>query len=202
MEPTANPDIAWYMNISRERGVSPRCPFATAERCPRYYHSLSLLGDAGSTKIPAAEDELLRQQWEKSDLLPKTAEYDTGMFGNGERWFTYSNFCPEIIYDRFGLFASGLSEHYDEIDRDIAHQWLSKENWPRAHWQWMWASAKSQHFTECPLYSLLIHSPERKENRREEVVTLRPTFMGMSMNINELARRIWPWFRKLLDKRS
>jgi len=53
------PNREWYANLSRERGVAFRCPFATVESCPRYYQSLSLLGKAGSTKIPEAEDERL-----------------------------------------------------------------------------------------------------------------------------------------------
>jgi len=202
MEPPPNPDISWYIGISRERGVSPRCPFATAERCPRFYHSLSLLGDAGSTKIPAAEDERLRRKWESSDLLPKTAEYDTALAGNGERWFSYSNFCPETMFDRFGLFATYVSEHGDEIDRDSAHQWLTEKNWPRDHWRWDWAHVNPQHFTECPLYSLLSHSFGSNSGSRDEVLTLKPTFMGMGVNIKELGRRAWPWLWKRLRRHT
>jgi hypothetical protein len=56
---TETPDIEWYLRISKERGVTPRCPFATVERCPRYYDSLSLLGEAGSTKISSEEEARL-----------------------------------------------------------------------------------------------------------------------------------------------
>ena len=38
------PNIEWYLSISRKREVEPRCPFATVESCPRYFSSLSCSG--------------------------------------------------------------------------------------------------------------------------------------------------------------
>jgi hypothetical protein len=56
------PDFEWYSALSSKRGPSPRWPFASVERCPRYYQSLSLLGGAGFTKIDPKEDaSLLRR---------------------------------------------------------------------------------------------------------------------------------------------
>jgi hypothetical protein len=60
-----NPDMDWYLRLSSARHVTPRCPFASVKRCPRYYQSLSLLGEAGNTKIPAEEDDLLKALWER-----------------------------------------------------------------------------------------------------------------------------------------
>lgn len=56
---TEIPNREWYAKLSQERGVAFRCPFATVEACPRFYQSLSLLGETGSTKISEAEDERL-----------------------------------------------------------------------------------------------------------------------------------------------
>jgi len=194
------PDMDWYMSVSQKRGVSPRCPFASVDRCPRYYQSLSLLGRAGSTKIPQDEDDRLKARWEKSDLWPRTGEYATSMFGNGEKHFAFSNFCPEVIYDRFRIFASDLTDHVDETDRDIAHRQLVAKSIPLESWQWAWSSIKPRHFTECPLYSPLAHSPEDSKGDQKELVTLKPTFMGMSMDVKELARRFRPWLQKWWGK--
>jgi predicted nucleotide-binding protein len=46
----------------------------------------------------------------------------------------------------------------DEIDRDFAYQQLTKENIPQESWRWRWASLTPRHFTECALYSPLLHS--------------------------------------------
>jgi hypothetical protein len=70
-----DPDMDWYLGISSARRVTPRCPFASVERCPRYFQSIALLGYAGvSTKLPADEDERLQKYWEKLDLWPKTGK--------------------------------------------------------------------------------------------------------------------------------
>src|SRR6266478_1120232 len=44
---TPQPTLKWYTDISASKSLSPRCPFASVHRCPRYYQSVSLLGEAG-----------------------------------------------------------------------------------------------------------------------------------------------------------
>lgn len=148
------PDLHWCAQISNERGVPVRCPFATVESCPRYYQSLSLLGQAGSTKITPNEDQRLLAYWEKSDLWPRTLEYTTLISREGH---SYSNFCPEVAFDRFGYFASSFSRYTDEIDSDNAHANLYKQNGPANDWRWYWAGLSPLHYTECPIYSVLFH---------------------------------------------
>ena len=169
-----------------------RCPFATVERCPRYC-SLSLLGQTGSTKISSEEEARLSAFWEKSDLLPRTLEQETTVSSTNGKWSSLSEFCPEVVYDSFGFFAKGLGNYHDSIDRALAYQRLEREGVPGGHWQWRWAWLKPLHFTECPLYSPLcqgVPSASKTEERREEPITLRPTFMGMSVNLNEVWRRL------------
>ena len=126
MDPTQNPDIGWYLKVSHERSVTPRCPFASVERCPRYFESLSLLGRAGSTPVSPTEDDRLKSFWEKSDLWPKTGETSACIMGTTDRTTIFSNFCPEVAYDRFGCFATNLVDFADEIDRDFAYRRLKK----------------------------------------------------------------------------
>lgn len=164
------PDMDWYLGVSRARGVTPRCPFASVERCPRYYQSRSLLGEAGSTKIPTAEDERLKAQWGRSGLWPKTAEEATSIAGGANRYTMFSNFCPEVAYDRFRLFASGFGEYADEIDRDTAYQMLSQRGAASQSWRWTWAYVMPMHFTECPLYSPLLHSPGLVNVEQKEIL--------------------------------
>jgi hypothetical protein len=91
---TPEPDMDWYLTLSRQRGTKPRCPFASVERCPRYYTSLSLLGEAGSTKIPKDEDDRLEAMWEKSDLWPRTDEGATSVSSFDSRPSIFSNSAP------------------------------------------------------------------------------------------------------------
>ena len=50
MTARVQPTLEWYKRKSRDGDVPPRCPFASVQRCPRFYESLSLLGEAGSQR--------------------------------------------------------------------------------------------------------------------------------------------------------
>lgn len=149
------PNLDWYLNISTRQQLSPRCPYASVYRCPRFYQSLSLLGEAGSTRIDAKEDDKLKQSWEKTDLWPVTAEQATSISGPGDETKNFSRFCPEVSFDRFGLFAAELHKYGDEIDVSIAHRELSANKVSSDDWRWNWGLIDPMHYTECPLYSLL-----------------------------------------------
>lgn len=136
---------------------SPRCQFASVHTCPRYYQSLSLLGGAGFTKIEKSEDEKLFDFWKEHPLWPATDEQATGTFGGNEGPNTFYNFCPEVMYDAFGLFASFLSKPVDDIDRDCAARILKRDGVPRDDPRWIWSDIRGQHYTECPIYSTLSH---------------------------------------------
>lgn len=149
------PGLQWYLEQSAFKNIYPRCPFAMVQSCPRFYQSLSLLGDACSTKIPQKEDKKLLKKWKKSPLWPTTKEQATSISGYEDNHF--GNFCPEVSFERFGLFATDLDRYADEIDKDLAHSNLSKIKATLDDWRWSWANIKPQHYSECPLYSVLVH---------------------------------------------
>jgi hypothetical protein len=123
---------------------------------------MSLLGNAGSTAIPKDEDERLLAKWKASDLWPRSAEYETSISGWEGNQSHFSNYCPEIAFDRFGYFATYLGRYADEIDSDAGHNRLARENAPPNDPHWSWASISPQHYTECPIYSVLMHRAETK----------------------------------------
>jgi hypothetical protein len=165
--PHIDPDLAWYTGLSREKSVRPRCPFASVHRCPRFYQSLSLLGGAGSTKIEPKEDQRLWKKWKKSDLWPTTDEQATSVTGSPGKPSIYSNFCPEVAFERFGLFVVTLTRYADEIDVDAAHAYLGKQGVAGTDWRWAWSHAAPMHYTECPLYSPLDLDASRSGTRQE-----------------------------------
>lgn len=162
------PGVEWYLRTSRERGVEPRCPFATVERCPRYLASLALLKHMGHTSISDDEYEKLQKKWEKSELTPRIAEQDTAVSGSPTSK-CMSNYCPEVSFESFGVFASLLCEHGDEIDKGAAFSRLEKANVPAESWKWRWAALKPMHYTECPLYSPLVRQPISSVSDKQEV---------------------------------
>jgi hypothetical protein len=133
-------DSQWYTSESTKRGLPTfRCPFANVERCPRYFESLSLLGKAGSTRIDEREDRRLLKNWRKSELWPKIAEQASATFGpSGRDPHLFTNFCPEVLFDRFGWFACSLAAYSDEVDRDFAHAALGREGTSAQDWRWAW----------------------------------------------------------------
>lgn len=198
------PDLAWYTRVSRQRGVGPRCPFATVHRCPRYYQSLWLIGECtGATQIAPAEDAALRGKWERSDTWPVTGEQSTSVSGPPGDPKMFMNFCPEAAFDRFGWFATDLHHYTDEIDVGLAHARLGREGTHGEDWRWTWEMIHPMHYTECPLYSLLLPrqgssgSPsEREEGAARKVLDLRPTLWGMSLNVNALLALIRAWWTR------
>lgn len=165
------PDLKWAAAISKEFGSPVRCPFATVETCPRYYQSLSLMGSAGSTKIPEAEDNRLKEKWAKSDLWPRADEQASAIFGSKEKISIFSRICPEVMFDRFGYFASGLTRYADEIDVEFAHEQLGREGASREDPRWSWSSCTPLHYTECSIYAVLQNRKEREIPGQDDSIT-------------------------------
>ena len=181
-----NADLKWYTGISREKHVRPRCPFASVHRCPRFYQSLSLLGGAGSTKIEPGKDKLLLKRWKKSDLWPSTDEQATSIMGEPGNPSIYSNFCPEVAFERFGLFALNFAGYADEIDLGLAHDRLGRMKAPATDWRWAWSSVAPMHYTECPLYSPLDLDASRGGSKGDD--------QGAPGDVPQaVLRAIWNW---------
>jgi hypothetical protein len=111
-----------------------------------------------------------------------TGEQETSVFGPEGDPKMFNNFCPEATYDRFGWFATNLYHYTDELDVGAAHARLGREGTHGEDWRWAWETIHQMHYTECPLYSLLIHQPvlrssasEPEKTGAEKILDLRPT---------------------------
>ena len=148
-------DIEWYKKQSKEKGVSTHCPFASVDLCPRYYQSLSLLDSTGATKMNERDDKKLFKKWKKGDLWPKIDEHATSVSKPNDKFCMASNYCPEVMYDRFRVFAVSIASFPDEIDQAAMHNHLKKIHAPENDVRWIWNHVEPLHYTDCPLYSVL-----------------------------------------------
>jgi hypothetical protein len=70
-------------------------------------------------------------------------------------------FCPEVSFDRFGLFATGLHRYANETDQAVVHSALKEQNASSSDWRWAWQLVVPMHYTDCPLYSPLVSNSSR-----------------------------------------
>jgi hypothetical protein len=158
-------------------------------RCPRYYESLSLLGSAGiTTTLQPSEEKRLLKKWKNSEHWPKVKENESSIWKNKD----LHNFCPEVVYDVYGLFASELHHYADEIDTHTAHALLANEGVSTTDWRWQWSNITSLHYSECRLYSLLAsaESNRMQETGVKEIFEAKPGVAGFTINIKEITKRI------------
>ena len=76
--------------------------------------------------------------WEKTDIWPTSAEQTTLVSVPGGDIRHFSRFCPEVSFERFGLFATDLHKYTDEIDVGNAHKVLRREEASPDDWRWNW----------------------------------------------------------------
>ena len=194
------PDINWYTAISKQNNVQPRCPYANVHRCYRYYASFFMLGEASiTTKMDELKIRLLESYWANSDIVPALTEHDTGISGPDGRTTHFYNFCPEVSYDIFGLFAVSLHRYADEIDTEVSHRQLAEEANPN-DWRWNWASVSPLHYLQCPAYSQLLSSAVPSKTgpfpikKVQNIIEIKPSFMGVSINMRSLFTKISKWW--------
>ena len=162
-----NPNIEWYLSKSKSARVTPRCPIASAELCPRYYCSLSLLSDNEiTTKITEKDRARLDKKWEP--FKPTIIEEEPDIIRVDNKFAGVRNFCPEVSFDRFGYFASSIHRYADELDIDLAHKRLAEDGVNSTDPHWSWSTVTPLHYTECREYSILIEttSGKRKKSSR------------------------------------
>jgi hypothetical protein len=147
--------------------------------------------------LESKTEKAVRSKWERSDLWPALGEEDTAIASINDKPSSFSNFCPEVTYQVFGLFASFLSEYADEIDRGVAEKWLvEKGRSPSKDWRWSWSSVNAMHYTECPTYSLLSVAlkPVDIVPKRDEVLSVKPGYFGLSVDLRKLLTRLARWW--------
>jgi len=164
-----NPTLEWYKSISAKHNLTPRCPFANIYKCPKYYDSLYLLEGTGATSMTDEDIKELDKYWKEIKLKFGLKEEMPSIARKGDKFSFLTNFCPEVTFLRFDYFASRLSEFANEIDKDVRHTELEKRNIGIEDWRWYWSSIAPQHYTDCPLYSILLKNPIDQKSGLDEI---------------------------------
>jgi hypothetical protein len=119
-------DLDWYLRESS----SKRTPTPHAVRLLTQIIVLVIF------RACRFEEKRLLKKWTRSALWPRTAEQATSISGSETKSSIFSNFCPEVLFDGFGLFATFLSRYADELDLETAHARLATQNADRNDWRW------------------------------------------------------------------
>ena len=149
------PDLEWYGSVSDRRQLTVRCPYASEQRCPKYFESVSILAEENRLTILSQPiHEQLGKKWSVHPLWPLTEETATTHFGDRSKGGLYSNLCPEVAFIVFKVFASKVIEFYDGAERDQRHDQL-EDSGERTDkdWRWQFDRLEAMHFSECSLYS-------------------------------------------------
>jgi hypothetical protein len=93
------------------------------------------------------------------------------------------------VHDRFGWFATSLAAYPDEIDQGLAHEFLGREHADKNDWRWAWWQMTPMHYSECPLYSLLLQA--QSGEKKTDILGLKPGIWGISIDVRALWRRLW-----------
>jgi hypothetical protein len=101
-----------------------------------------------------------------------------GPEGNPKHFLT---FCPEVMFDRFGVFASTAHDYADESDRDREHERLGRDGAAPTDWRWEWASISRLHYSECPVYSPLLHDSTRQTSGPSASTPITPDQAGATL---------------------
>lgn len=112
-----------------------------------------MLGKQGITTMVTPEDRArLEKKWKP--FAPVIAEEDVAATRIDNEFRSISGACPEVGFEVFGYFASGLHDYADEADRDIAHKRLDDQGIDVSNFRWRWSTVTPRHYTECREYSM------------------------------------------------
>jgi HNH endonuclease len=156
--PRKKADFDWYSAESRKQKLPPRCPLASAELCPRYYASRTVLASEGATtSIPPERAEALGKKWDPFQGIIAEEEPNLDLVGHEHseemKLSSVNHFCPEVSYDSFGYFASHLHRYTD--DRDAEGDFGSyQRDGISDQFDSNWAAVTPHHYTECREYSI------------------------------------------------
>ncbi|MFA7328971.1 MAG: hypothetical protein WC081_05660 [Candidatus Ratteibacteria bacterium] len=174
-------DDNWYYEKSRELKLSKNCPFSSPQLCPRYYESVKILQNVKLVKgIGSKIDKKLAQKWEEHPMKPCMQEEESGISFEGDpgtssyKTLSISNFCPELTFKQFGIFASSLARLTDIIDTEPIPNYVKRMKADKDDWKWEYHRVDHQHYSDCKEY-LWLSSHETAIQKTIYPEVLKPT---------------------------
>lgn len=201
-----NPDLEWYSEKSSVKNVAVRCSYANVHKCYKYYASLYLLGGLNvASRIQSEKVAELDEYWAESGLIPVLEEFETTVtYDERNSLASVRNFCPEVSYDFYGLFADYMHKYVDDIDKSVVQKRLARESLT-SNWHWSWMSVSPKHYTECKEYFQLPYL-KAEPSGTEQVIEIKPSFLGVSVDLRAVykifskskANKFSRWFKRYL----
>jgi hypothetical protein len=187
-------DLDWYHSESEKISGSPlRCPFASPDRCPRFFESIALSESLGACAMDEAQLARLDARWKDDTIISAIPETAPSVISSNGRLSILSNFCPEVTFNIKGSCASLLSTFPDEIDQEARHRHLRRTGVDDLDPRWQWMDVIPMHYRACPTYSLL--QPIAKAAVKADIVEFKPGAFGFKIDGNEILRRLKLWYR-------
>lgn len=164
------PDLRWYKAQSRLEGGPPRCPFASCQSCEKYADSVQVMAIHHGWEDPPAPDPAANRKDRPIEEGPHVM-----LVGEKQAVYSYRNFCPEVTGERFGFFTSYLRHYTEEMERLEERKQLLQLGIDKSYPSYQWAGFKSQHYTDCQEYSVLL---SRRDQRTSPKYDLRGSQFG------------------------
>lgn len=173
-----SPNFGWYQKQSVKLKLTPRCPFASAKLCPRYFRTLWLFGQHSVVERTSLKEiEKLEDQLEKSPLFSREFQPQPELWMTNNRTSVtgWRDCCPELAFDAYGVFASAGS-FMDKEDKRMRHKQLKNEKVHPDDWRWEYFLLTPAHFSECREFSILTHAvaPSKQRGDKSEARNISP----------------------------
>jgi hypothetical protein len=149
-----NRELEKYKQQSINLGLPPRCPIASANYCPRYFKTISLLRESGLIAgLDESKEKEIEEYWKKTPFWLVPLEEEPAVAGPEGKRHIISNICPEIGYELFGIFSCFFAKYADEIDEGVACNKLRREKAPADDWRWHFSTIIKMHYSDCKEFS-------------------------------------------------
>lgn len=148
------PDLQWYKNQSKLEGGPPRCPFNSSKRCPKFSQSIDVLV-AHDLLEPAQNKPYSSVKDSTSDQRALIESPHMSRRGPEKNRYYYHNFCPEVLWRKYGLFVLELTDYFTEQDHEDARRRVLARGQGENHPDFSWVDYQPQHYTDCDQYSIL-----------------------------------------------
>ena len=204
-----HPDADWYISTSSNRGVDLYCPYANDIACPCYFESRIVLkqstseeqvsGDAfWKRKKISKQKQVLRELLES--IKPEIITHSPGYS------YTYHNLCPEVMAERFGLYASNIEEwregepwkhpdgglisnFIDTWEMNQRDDLCEREGLQEDHWMRQYYEVKKLHYTQCEFFKMLLKTPVKPPKLRRD--------QKHKLAVQSIAKGLWEHYPDL-----